>query len=392
MTVPSALRSGSAARSSSSACRAMASSSLSRLVRFSRRDRDGERVAAELLDLHVVLQQFLQDPVGVGLGLVDLVDGDDDRRVGGLGVFDRLDRLRHHAVVGGHHQDDDVGDLCAAGAHRGERGVAGRVDEGDLGAAGRDHLIGADVLGDAAGLAGDDVGVADRVEQRGLAVVDVAHDGDDGRARHRLADVLGAVEQALLDVGFGDALDGVAHILGDQLRGVGVERIGQRHHAALTHQQFDDVDGALGHAVGEFLDADRLRQHDLAADLLLGLGVAVALEPLGAAAERGDRARALVLGRGRGGDGETAALTLVGAARRARRRQQGLHRRRRGQGAADDRLRPGGFLPRGLRARGGGDGRDRARRGGGNLARQRRGGRRARRRRGGGELPPPTPS
>ena len=43
-------------------------------------------------------------------------------------------------------------------------------------------LVGADVLGDATGLAGDDVGVADLVEELRLAVVDVAHDGDDGRA------------------------------------------------------------------------------------------------------------------------------------------------------------------------------------------------------------------
>ena len=35
-----------------------------------------------------------------------------------------------------------------------------------------------------------DVGVADGVEQRGLAVVDVAHDGDDRRAR---LEILGLV-------------------------------------------------------------------------------------------------------------------------------------------------------------------------------------------------------
>ena len=44
------------------------------------------------------------------------------------------------------------------------------------------HLVGTDVLRDAAVLARDDVGVADRVEQLGLAVVDVTHDGDDRRA------------------------------------------------------------------------------------------------------------------------------------------------------------------------------------------------------------------
>ncbi len=45
-----------------------------------RRDLDGQRVAAERLDLHVVLQQFLHHPLRIGVGLVDLVDGDDDRR------------------------------------------------------------------------------------------------------------------------------------------------------------------------------------------------------------------------------------------------------------------------------------------------------------------------
>ncbi len=188
-------------------------------------------------------------------------------------------------------------------------------------AAGRGDLVGADVLGDAARFAGHDVGVADGVEQRRLAVVDVAHDGDDRRARNGRAVVVGPVEQAFLDVGFGDALDRVAHFLGDELGRVGVERVGQGDHAALTHQQLDDVDGALGHAVGEFLDGDRLGQHDFARDLVLRLLRAVALEALGAAAERRDRTRALFLARGGAGDGETAAIALFAAARRARRRQ-----------------------------------------------------------------------
>ena len=54
------------------------------------------------------------------------------------------------------------------------------------------RLVGADVLGDAAELPRHDVRLADRVQELGLAVVDVAHDGDDRRARHerRLVDLL----------------------------------------------------------------------------------------------------------------------------------------------------------------------------------------------------------
>ena len=69
-----------------------------------------------------------------------------------LDVRDRFLRRRHHAVVGGNHQDHDVGHLGAAGAHGGKRFVARRVEEGDLLALNLD-LVGADVLGDAAGLA-----------------------------------------------------------------------------------------------------------------------------------------------------------------------------------------------------------------------------------------------
>ena len=153
-----------------------------------RRDVDEHRVAAVLLGHQAVLGQLAAHLGRVGVGLVDLVDRDHDRHVGRLGVVERLDRLRHHAVVGRHHEHRDVGGLRTAGTHGGERLVTRGVDEGDLALVavdlGRD-LVGTDVLGDATGLLGDDVGVADRVEQLGLAVVDVTHDGDDRRTGPR---------------------------------------------------------------------------------------------------------------------------------------------------------------------------------------------------------------
>ena len=141
------------------------------------RDRHHDDVAAPLFGQQAAIGKLLLDALGLGVGLVDLVDGDDDGHAGGPGVVDGFEGLRHDAVVGRHHQHHDVGDLGAAGAHAGERFVAGRVDEDDLAAVHFD-LVGADVLGDAAGLAAGHVGLADGVEQRGLAVVHVAHDGD----------------------------------------------------------------------------------------------------------------------------------------------------------------------------------------------------------------------
>ena len=148
-----------------------------------RRDFDLERIAAEALDHDLVAEQLGAHALRIGALLVDLVDGDDHRHLRGLGVIDGLDRLRLDAVVGRDHEHDDVGHLGASLAHGGEGLVARRVDEGDLVAQRRHHLIGADMLGDAAGLLAHHVGRADGVEQRGLAVIDMAHDGDDRRAR-----------------------------------------------------------------------------------------------------------------------------------------------------------------------------------------------------------------
>src|SRR6185369_8300799 len=148
-----------------------------------RRQRHHHRVATPVLGLQTLLGELARHPVGVGVCLVDLVDRHHDRHLGGARVGDRLDRLRHDAVVGPDHQHHDVGHLGATGTHHGERLVARGVEEDDLPAVDLD-VIGADVLGDATELALGDLGGADGVEERGLAVVDVDHDGDHRRPRH----------------------------------------------------------------------------------------------------------------------------------------------------------------------------------------------------------------
>jgi len=62
-----------------------------------------------------------------------------------------------------------------------------------------------------------------------------------------------------------------AEFLGDQLRGVGIDHVGDLVHRALLHQQPDDIDGALGHAIGEFLDVDGFRDNHFANQLFLRL-------------------------------------------------------------------------------------------------------------------------
>ncbi len=282
-----------------------------------RRDLDVEHLAAHGFDEDLVLQQFGAHAVGVDAGLVDLVDGDDQRNIGRLGVIDRLDGLRHDAVIGGHDQHDDIGDPRAARSHGGEGGVAGGVDEGDLLAVLLD-LVGADMLGDAAGLAGDHIGLADGVEQRRLAVVDMAHDGDDRRTRLEIGRIVGLGKEPEFDVRLGDAAYGVSHFLGNQLRQVGVDDVVDLEKLPLLHEQLDDVDAALGHAVGELLDGDRLGDDHFTGDLLArSLLVGTGALALPATADRGERASALGVVEGVD-QGELAATALVDALDRLR--------------------------------------------------------------------------
>ena len=97
-------------------------------------------------------------------------------------------------------------------------------------------------------------------------MIDVAHDGHDRSTRQTCLGRIGLADKAFLHVLLGHALHGVAELRCDQLGGVGVDHIVDLHHLPLFHQELDDVNGALRHAVAEFLDCDFLWQLDLALD------------------------------------------------------------------------------------------------------------------------------
>ena len=129
---------------------------------------------------------------GLASGLSDLVIATTMGNTSGLGVLDGFPGLGHDTVVRSHHQNHDIGGLGTTGTHGGERLVTGSIQEGHH-AARRFNVVGADVLRDAAGFARCHLGATDVVEQRGLAMVHVAHDGHHGGAattRHPVRDLI----------------------------------------------------------------------------------------------------------------------------------------------------------------------------------------------------------
>ena len=120
---------------------------------------------------------------------IDLVDRDDDRHIRRARVRNRFFGLRHHAVIGRHHQHHDVRHLRAARTHARERFVTRRIDEHDALAL-HVRFVRADVLRDSAGFARRHFRFANRVQQAGFAVVHVTHHGDHRSARHFVARAL----------------------------------------------------------------------------------------------------------------------------------------------------------------------------------------------------------
>ena len=155
------------------------------------------------------------------------------------------------------------------------------------------HLVRADVLGDPARLGLDHLGVADRVQQRRLAVVDVAHDRHDGRPRD---EVFGVVLDDLgLDVLVAGVLDRhlALELGGEQLDLVVGQRLRRGLQGAEAHQDLDDVLHPDAERLREVadgdprLDADRPGRLDDLARLLRRRGA-----PRWSRARRSSRGRA----------------------------------------------------------------------------------------------------
>ncbi len=123
------------------------------------------------------------------------------------------------------------------------------------------HLVGTNVLSDAAGLACSHVRLTDPIEQQRLAMVNVAHDCDDGRSclevlfvvlKFLVTEELGPESSLLLFAGV-DQPDLCADFRGKQADHVVGERLGRGDHLALEQEETHDVAGGAVQARAELL-------------------------------------------------------------------------------------------------------------------------------------------
>ena len=129
-----------------------------------------------------MLGELCQHSLRICVLFVDLVHRHNDRNLCGTSMTDRLNGLRHHTVISGHDEHDNVSGLRSAGTHIREGSVTGSINERNDVTTPVD-LIGADVLRDATRLSVNNIGRSDLVKNRGLSVVNMAHHRDHWRTQ-----------------------------------------------------------------------------------------------------------------------------------------------------------------------------------------------------------------
>ena len=89
-------------------------------------------LATPVFDQHAVISKLLANAVGICFRTVNLVDRNNDRHIRSLRVRDSFDRLRHHAIVGGNNQHNDVCNLSTTSTHSCKGFVTRCIEECDL--------------------------------------------------------------------------------------------------------------------------------------------------------------------------------------------------------------------------------------------------------------------
>ena len=198
-----------------------------------------------------MLQKIGPHFLRIGFWPVDLVDRHDHRHFGSLGVVDRFDRLRHHRIICSHNQNDDVRNLRPTGPHGGKGRVTRRVEEGQNLPVFRLHLVRTNVLSDPTRFARHNLGISDRIQQRGLTVVDVAHNGNNRRTRFEIFFLVIDRVDYVFNIGIRNAHNVVAEFFDNQFGCICVNRLVLSHHHAHLHEGFHHLTHTFSHSIGQ---------------------------------------------------------------------------------------------------------------------------------------------
>ena len=198
--------------------------------------------SAPLCGRQLVFGKLPINTINIDTRNVNFVQRHNNGYTGCLGMVNRLNRLRHHAVISSNHQHNNIGHVGSACPHCGKGFVARRVKEGYSFAV-QLNLVGPDVLCNPASLTGSDTAFTNSIQQTGFAVVHMAQH----RHNRWTLDKFGS--RAILELLF-DFIEKTLFMLNDQFRAeiqrnqfshISRDNMIRRCQDSLAHQLFNNI-------------------------------------------------------------------------------------------------------------------------------------------------------
>ena len=198
----------------------------------------------------------------VGTWLINLVDSNDDRYTGILGMMDCLYGLWHYAVIGSYNQDGNICYLGTTGTHGSKCLMAWGIQEDNLLALAL-NLICTNMLGNAASLMGRYGGFADNIQQGGLAVVNMAHYSNNWWTKYQALWIINDFRNQGWIHLWWQFLDIDTELASYQGSSIKVNFLVDCCHYAHQEQLLDDLGSSTAHLAGQILDDDGLPYLDV---------------------------------------------------------------------------------------------------------------------------------
>src|SRR5262249_17978962 len=99
---------------------------------LARRDRNADDLSTIFFDYDANFCQLLLNTVRVSIRLIYLIECDNNRYIGSLGVVDGFDCLGHDTIVSGYNDNRNMGNLSTTRTHSGKCFVAGSIQESNF--------------------------------------------------------------------------------------------------------------------------------------------------------------------------------------------------------------------------------------------------------------------
>ncbi len=172
-----------------------------------------------------------------------------------------LEGLGHDTIIGGYHDNGNVGDLCTPGTHSRKSLVTRGIEESDLPATFKFHSVCTDMLCDATGFTSDHIRIPYIIEQFGLSMVNMSHNRDNGRPGNEVFFTVRFLGDGFLQFN-GDKFNRIVKFFRDQHQGFSIEALVNGNHNPQAHAGGYYLDDGYMHEVGQFIHTDKFRNLD----------------------------------------------------------------------------------------------------------------------------------